>query len=166
MKHALTVLLEAARKLRLQYGHLRVRVIGGGRAEEQLRRESSDPFIEFLGQINDNESLNETLKESTLVASPYIMGLLAVDALRAGVPVLVPDNPQNGSEVESLSENINSIRFTPGDDVAIVNAVDRWLRIASKITETKYAQARDSALRTWSPASVAGRILDAIDFAS
>jgi glycosyltransferase involved in cell wall biosynthesis len=162
----LPVLLEAARRLQLQYEHLQVRVIGGGSAEEQLRREYSDPFVEFRGWIYDNEKLNEVLEESTLIASPYHMGLLAVDALRIGVPVLVPDNPQNGSEVESLTVEVNSIRFTPGDSVAIVDAVDRWLRIAPQITETKYAQARDSALRMWSPGSVAGRILDVIKYES
>jgi glycosyltransferase involved in cell wall biosynthesis len=162
----LPVLLEAARQLRPRYEHLRVNVIGGGTSEEQLKAEYPDQFIEYLGWIYDNDKLNEILKDSTLITSPFHMGLLAVDALRVGVPVLVPDNPVNGSEIECLTEGINSIRFAPGDSDAIVHAVNLWLKLSPHITESEYSHARDSALRTWSPDEVALRILKSIGFPS
>jgi glycosyltransferase involved in cell wall biosynthesis len=157
------VLLEAARQLYPRYEHLRVRVVGGGSGEEELKEKYSDPYIDYLGWINDSAELNKVLQDSTLIVAPFELGLLAIDALRAGVPILMPDYPRNGSEVEALTEEVNSIRFASGDSASIVEAVERWLRIAPGITESEYTEARETTLRMWSPGSVARKILAALD---
>lgn len=157
------VLLSAARQLHHKYPNLRVNIIGGGDAETLLKEEFTEPYFHFLGWVYDNKSLNAIIEESTLMVSPFHQGLMAVDALRIGVPVLIPDNPLNGSEVEALTENINSLRFTPGSSQSLSAAVDRWFEIAPTISEDDYKRARIEALKRWSPEGVAQKILKVID---
>lgn len=157
------VLLSAARQLHAQYPNLQVNIIGGGDVEHELQEEFNESYFHFLGWVYDNEKLNNIISESTLMVSPFHQGLMAVDSLRIGVPVLIPDNPHNGSEVEALTENINSLRFTPGSSSAIVSAVNKWVEIAPTINEADFKAARKSALELWSPRGVAARILAAIN---
>lgn len=156
-KH-LDVLLKAARRLREQYPELTVDLIGDGDARQDLRAEFGDEWIKFHGWVYDTEELAAYFTRATFVCSPYHMGLLAIDALRAGTPVLVPDNPMNGSEVEALTAGVNSVRFAPGQEQGVVDAVAEWFSVVSDLDIETYRDARTTALATWDPEGVAAAI--------
>jgi len=151
----LDVLLRAAATLREQYGDLEIDLIGDGDARATLSQAFSQPWIHFHGWIYDPDELDRYFRNATLVCSPYHMGLLAIDALRAGSPVLAPDNPMNGSEVEALTPLVNSVRFTPGDSNSIVVAANVWLDLVQEIDLGAFNAARQTALNEWDPAGVA-----------
>ncbi|MBD8031026.1 glycosyltransferase [Corynebacterium gallinarum] len=155
-------LLVAARELHEQFPNLIVQIIGGGDAESDLKEQFNEPYFQFLGWIYEQEELYSVIKQSTLMVSPFHQGLMAIDSLRMGVPVLVPDNPHNGSEVEALTEHVNSLRFTPGSSSAISSAVRNWIEIAPTISGEDYKNARISALEVWSPKTVASKILEVV----
>lgn len=152
-------LLEAMHLIRRTFPAARVDVYGDGDDAKRLRGKYDQEYVHFHGWEYDPETLRRVFSGATMVCSPYHMGLVAVDALRYGVPVLVPDNPHNGSEVEALAEGINSVRFVPGDPQAISGAVTQWLKIARSISADEFVDARSRALMEWEPAEVAVRIL-------
>ncbi|KJL29300.1 glycosyltransferase family 4 protein [Microbacterium oxydans] len=154
----LDVLLRAAAKLKAQYPGLVIDLIGDGDARTDLRDEFDHDWVRFHGWVYDTDELNEYFRAATFVCSPFHMGLLAIDALRAGTPVLVPDNPMNGSEVEALTPMVNAVRFPPGDEDGIVAAVGRWFSVVGDLEIDLYRQARTTALETWDPAGVAAAI--------
>lgn len=156
------VLLEAGRRLRETFEELRIDLVGDGPAREALMEEYAEPWIHFHGWLYDGPDRNELFREATLVVSPFHMGLLAVDALRFAVPVLVPDNPRNGSEVEALTTGVNALRFEAGSASALGAAVTQWLELAGTIDEQDYLRSRHDALTTWEPREVAKRIVQAV----
>lgn len=156
-KH-LDVLLRAATTLRAQYPELVIDLVGDGDARADLREQFDHDWVRFHGWVYDTEELEGYFRAATFVCSPFHMGLLAIDALRAGTPVLVPDNPMNGSEVEALTPMVNAVRFPPGDDEGIVDAVARWFSIVGDLDIELYREARTAALATWDPAGVAAAI--------
>lgn len=158
----LDVLLRAARTLREEYPDLSVDLIGDGDARETLRGEFAHDWIRFHGWVYDTEVLQRFFHEATFVCSPYHMGLLAIDSLRAGTPVLVPDNPMNGSEVEALTSHVNAIRFEAGSERGIVAAVDEWFRVVPLLDTQVYRGARTVALNKWDPEGVASAIVKAV----
>lgn len=156
------VLLEAAKVLLLRYPELRVDVVGGGPELERLRSLAPDGRTTFHDWVYDDNALDRILSETTLVVAPAHIGLLAVDALRFGVPVLFPDNPMNASEVEALTPGVNAIRFAAGQPESLAAAVDQWLQVAETLDAAPFERARREALQMWSPSNVANRIIDAV----
>ncbi|KJQ55086.1 glycosyltransferase family 4 protein [Microbacterium sp. SA39] len=154
----LDVLMRAAAKLKEQYPGLVIDLIGDGDARPGLRAEFDQDWVRFHGWVYDTEELNEYFRAATFVCSPFHMGLLAIDALRAGTPVLVPDNPMNGSEVEALTPMVNAVRFPPGEEDGIVDAVGQWFSVVGGLDLELYRKARTTALATWDPAGVAAAI--------
>lgn len=159
----LSVLLEAAQNLRRShYANLSIDVIGDGDAREELQAAYPHGWARFRGWVYEEEDLNRYFAEATFVCSPYDMGLVAIDALRAGTPVLIPDNPFNGPEVEALTPGVNAMHFAAGDAHALAEAVVSWIAGAEDLGLDRYREARRSALSLWDPAAVAAGIRDAV----
>lgn len=154
----LDVLLSAARQLRERFPRLVVDLIGDGDARADLREQFGEDWVRFHGWVYDTEELADYFSAATFVCSPFHMGLLAIDALRAGTPVLVPDNPMNGSEVEALTNMVNAVRFRAGDVDGIGDAVGQWFSVVASLDLDVYRDARRTALATWDPAGVAGAL--------
>lgn len=157
----LEVLLRAGSLLRRSYPQLVIDIIGDGDMRETLREKFPQEWVRFHGWVYDTEELNKYFMEATFVCSPFHMGLLAIDALRAGTPVLVPDNPMNGSEVEALTP-LNSVRFPAGDAQGIVEAVHVWFATVEVLDVAEYSAARTMALSKWDPQGVAVAIARAV----
>lgn len=155
----INVLLEAARALRVEYPQVSVDIVGGGDALESLRTEFNESFIRFHGEVYEKDRIADFLSEATVVCSPFHMGLVAVDALRAGVPVMIPDNSMNASEVEALTPGVNSKYFSAGDPIALAKAVEAWLKEFPDVTSEQYLEARARELAIWDPSNVARQIL-------
>lgn len=156
------VLLDAVRILKDSYSKLRLDVIGGGEMVNRLRESYPDAEIRFHGSVYAGQDREELIRNASVIVSPYHMGLLAIDALRFGIPALVPDNPMNASEVEALTMGVNALEFAAGDSAALANAVRRWFHTAIELDTQEYIDARDRGLRDWDPRNVAARITDAV----
>ncbi|KQX05666.1 MULTISPECIES: glycosyltransferase [unclassified Leifsonia] len=158
----LSVLIEAGLALRERYPGISVDIVGEGDEFELLRRRFDQDFVHFHGWVYDRNRLDTIFEESTLVVSPQHMGLLAVDALRAGIPVLVPDNPQNASEVEALTLGVNSLTFKRSDAMSLAAVAEAWLAGAASIDESAFIESREVALRAWEPSAVSDAILSVL----
>ncbi|RGE19784.1 glycosyltransferase [Leucobacter sp. wl10] len=154
----LDVLLRATEQLRQRYPSTVIDLIGDGDARDDLRKNFPEEWVRFHGWVYDTEELAHYFQAATFVCSPFHMGLLAIDALRAGTPVLVPDNPMNGSEVEALTPGINAVRFPPGEERGILLAAESWFRAVEEIDAVEFREARTTALSTWDPVNVAASI--------
>lgn len=159
----LDVLFDALARLRDNYPSVTLHVVGDGPDRAALASHPASEHAQFHGWIYDSEKLEHLLKQTTMVVSPYLMGLLALDALRAGVPVLVPDNPLNGPEVEALTEGVNSLRFEAGNAASLAETAGRWVEdVHSSVSLDVFMAERTRALRRWEPAMVAERMMKAV----
>lgn len=155
-------LLDAARLLSQRHRRVSVDVVGGGDDIDRLSTKYPDANFTFHGWIYSGEQRDELLNRASAVVSPWHIGLLAIDALRAGVPVLFPDNPMNASEVESLTPGVNSLSFTAGDPESLAKTVDDWIRMSQTIDPTQFLDVRSKSLGIWTPEHVATRIAEVI----
>lgn len=159
----LEILVDAAEILQRQYGRVRLLMIGDGAARPDLERlcEAKRVLANFVGSVHDPEQISSLLKSATVICSPHELGLLAVDAIIHGVPVLIPDNDaHNGPEVDALTEGVNSIRVQPDSADAIARGVGELLTALSQISAMDMRRARDRGLADWTAESVAARILE------
>lgn len=158
-------LVDAVQLLQEDYPHLKATIVGDGTALPGLRQRvrAERLPIELLGALHDSGGLSQVLESATLVVAPSEIGLLAVDALLHGVPVLYGDNPlNNGPEVEALTLGVNAATFAPGDARAIADAVAAWIARTPHIDPDIYREATIGALDRWSPESVASNIAAAV----
>jgi glycosyltransferase involved in cell wall biosynthesis len=155
----LAVLLEAAEMLRAsEYPCLTVDIIGDGDDREAMRAAYPESWARFHGWVYESATLKTFFEEATFVCSPWDMGLVAIDGLRAGTPVLVPDNPRNGPEVEALTPGLNAMLFTPGEPASLASAISSWFDAALELDSGRYRDARRSALAIWDANAVAAGI--------
>lgn len=160
------VLLEAGRLLVNNFPQLRIKVVGGGDGLQQVTAAFDEPYITFYGPVYDPAKLRSLFSEATIVCSPFHMGLVAVDALREGVPVMIPDNPMNASEVEALTPGVNAKYFKAGNSEDLAAAVSCFIADFRDISRTEYLHERRRQLEIWQPENVARQILDVISHAN
>jgi glycosyltransferase involved in cell wall biosynthesis len=159
----ISVLLQAAERLRSSgFEAVSVDLIGDGDAKAELEAAYPHDWVRFHGWVFDSDELSGFFERATFVCSPWDMGLVAIDALRSGTPVLVPDNPRNGPEVEALTAGVNAALFTPGEPESLVAAARGWLDSVERIDLDRYRGSRIDALAVWDPASVAKAISRAV----
>lgn len=140
-------------------------IVGDGTALDQLKSiaEPKRLPIDFPGGLHTDDELQPFLDKATVIVAPNSIGLLAIDALNNGIPVIYPNSSgKNGPEQEALSPGINSVEFYDLSGTGLANAVEHWLNIAPTIdTATFEAEARSSASK-WSPQAVALKIGNAV----
>lgn len=156
------MLLQAGELLKNKYKNLSIRLIGDGPEAARLRNLYPDPRYEFLGAIYDKNELQKEIMTATFVVSPSTMGLLALDALSVGVPALVPDHPHNGSEVDSLTRQVNAFLFKPDSPQELSETVDLALQSLGNIDPESFSSSRTEGLQAWSPPAVADNIVSVL----
>lgn len=154
--------LDASRILLHDFPKLEMHVVGGGSELEILRARYPDSHVFFHGAVYSREELQRHMQRATMVCSPYHMGLLAIDALRAGIPVLLPNNPMNASEVEALTPDVNARVFRAGDAEAIAQSAREFIDVFPSVDREVFVRVRREQLSIWSPAAVARNILEAV----
>lgn len=160
-KH-IDILLKAGEIIKEEYEELTIQIIGDGPEIPSLRARFPDSRYEFVGAIYDKELLQAEISKATFVVSPCTMGLLALDALSVGTPVLVPNNPRNGSEVEALTPNVNGFWFEFQEPSSLANSVEDALNRLDGISSNLYFDSRAKGIREWSAATVANNIVSAM----
>ena len=103
---------------------LRLTIVGSGPLEEQVRRwAETDPTVDVLGQLPADEA-GGVLRRALVAVVPSLweetFGLVAVEAMAAGVP---PVAPAHGSFPELVTDGVDGALFDPGDPVGLARVL-------------------------------------------
>lgn len=106
-------------------------IIGSGPLEPKLRKQASEPHlagrVEFLGSISESEKF-QRLASCDVLVLPSVnraeaFGIVLLEAMAMGRPVVASDL---ASGVQMLVQHgVNGLRFPPGDDRALAEALQR-----------------------------------------
>jgi glycogen(starch) synthase len=123
-------LLEAIPLVARDLPWARLRVVGRGTYAGELRRRTGELGLEgrvrFDGFV-DAERLRELYLSSDAVVVPSLyepFGLVALEAMASGVPVVASDT---GGLRELVEDEVTGLRFPPGDHAALARTVVRVL---------------------------------------
>lgn len=156
------LLIDAFRVMQPRYRGLKLIVIGDGPILDDCRRDYSGLGVEFLGAIYDSSEVDRQLRSALVAISPWEMGLFALEALRSGTLVAVPENPKNGSEIDALSFGVNAWSFEAGNVSSMCDAISQAINEFLDVDPAEYIASVDAADREWSPTYVARRILEEV----
>ena len=164
-KKGVADLLEAMPRVRDRRPGVRLLIAGHGPLEQELRAHAErlhiDDAVEFLGSVA-NERLPDTLRRASVAVLPFRtaddgdtegLGLVAVEAMGCGIPVIVGDVPAIHDVVTHAE---TGWIVPPGDPAALADAILQLLddpALANRLAEN----ARRHAVRTFDWSVVAGR---------
>lgn len=127
-------------------------IAGGGPERPWLERAiAGKPWCRYLGpQFGDDKA--RLFRVSDVVLNPGVVGLVVLDALAAGLPLLTCDVPGHGPEIEYLIPGETGL-VTPADDRAFAEAA-----VALLCDEGRLAAMRRSARATAPRYSIDGMV--------
>ena len=133
--------------------------LGAGRAiRARVRRRRLAPQTVFAGLLKGRERL-EALADADIVVYPgrdEVFGLVALEALLAGTPVIVADD----SGCAEVVAGTGGGRIVPEGDVgALAGAIGRVL-VDSRVTRRDAAEARERVIATYAPERICGLVED------
>ncbi|PDW02026.1 glycosyltransferase family 4 protein [Candidatus Viridilinea mediisalina] len=110
-------------------------LVGDGPVKQDLIQMTNDlgvsHAVEFKGSIFDEEILAKMYSDSLMVISPGCVGLMAIQALSFGVPLLIPDQDDHGPEANMLKDKqtvllfeSNSISSLTSQMIEIINNLE------------------------------------------
>jgi glycosyltransferase involved in cell wall biosynthesis len=123
------LLVEAAKRLEVEFPRLQVFIIGKGVDEEHRIRARVDALgvqkrIRFLGPIYDEAELATWFLSSQVFCYPENIGLSLLHAFGYGLPVVTSNNlAGQNPEIEALRDGENSLLYKDGDVDALVGAL-------------------------------------------
>lgn len=148
-KKGLTHLLDVLPALRARHLGLRLRIVGFGPLEQELKRQAEQlsllDCIEFIGAV-PQEQLVQHYREAAMLVAPFVraesgdvegLGLVAIEAIGCHCPVLLGDVPAVRDVLGDTSEWI----VDPRNEEALVRKIDQLLACPDE------AQTRVSILR-------------------
>jgi glycogen synthase len=154
-------LLHALARVRAQVGPTRLFVAGIGTYSEELRRQVRElglqRHVRFTGFVKDRE-LRLLYGAADVAVAPSIyepFGLVAVEAMACGTPVVVGDT---GGLREIVSDG-SGLTFTPEDDEALADALIRVLT-EDGLAERLVASGRARTARRYDWNTVARRTVE------
>lgn len=161
----LELLIEAARRLRLNGRNVAVCIVGDGPCREQLEdlaRKKSVPAL-FPGSRHNPDVLRSVYERLRLTVVPEAVGLTAVHSLWYGRPV-ISNNDAYGQmpEYEAIKPGLTGDLYDAGDVDALTGCIGRWLDVmASEQTRVEAACVAEAQAR-WSSGAHANRITEAV----
>ena len=164
-KKGVADLLNAMPRVRDQQPGVHLLIAGHGPLEQSLRNLTEhlhiDDAVDFLGSV-PNDQLPEILHRACLAVLPFRtaddgdtegLGLVAVEAMGCGIPVIVGDVPAIHDVVTHAE---TGWIVPPGDPIALADAINQLLddsTLAARLSQN----ARDHAVRTFDWSVVAER---------
>jgi glycosyltransferase involved in cell wall biosynthesis len=108
-------LLESARIIKRAIPDFHLLMIGDGADEARLKNEAAgDPWIHFLGRMNNEDKVACWLL-SKLLLIPGGVGLVVVESLALGLPMVTTSDAVHGPEIDYLRHGENGWCVTGGD---------------------------------------------------
>lgn len=97
----------------------------------------------FTGHISDHQKLEELYANAIVAASPGYIGLSAIQAFAAGVPMVVSRTEKHSPEIEACQEGLNTVFFQTDSVDSLASAIAaiysdaaEWMRRRPLIAET------------------------------
>ncbi len=132
----------------------KLKIIGAGPLEEELRRQSEHlPNVEWLGAVSDQRQIGAHMRDSHVVVIPGASGLSIVHAFCYGKPYVTLDHASipHGPEITYLRHDENGL-FLDGDSGEVATALSRLLNDSNKYTamcEAAFASAQSVSIDHW-----------------
>jgi glycosyltransferase involved in cell wall biosynthesis len=122
-------LLEAANLIRLRIPNFHLIIIGQGPDSKLVEQAAvSRPWLHFVGAKSDKEKVPYWML-SKLLLMPGGVGLVVLDSLALGVPMITTANNLHGPEIDYLRDGENGLVVNCGEDAsAYADAVVRLLQ--------------------------------------
>ncbi len=140
-------LIKAAGTIEADLPGFRVLIAGAGGAVGQVRAaEAAGAPIRYLGRVEDEQKAI-ALRACDVLMVPRWVGLVAVDSLVAGRPIISTRHPSHSPEFGYLRDGVNAL-VTADDQGAYSSAVAGLLRDSTRLRELQGAAVVDSALYT------------------
>lgn len=122
------VLLQVGAHIAERLPGFRLLVGGAGQQEELIRRAAkSVDWLQHLGPVFGEEKAL-ALGSADVMLQPTNLGLVVLDALGAGVPLITFDSANHGPEAEYLTHGVEGIRVVERDPLSLANATSAVLR--------------------------------------
>lgn len=125
------VLIRAVKDLKAKWPDIKLKIVGRGPEEENLRQLVQslglERNVEFLGKYPLTKDLVKTLKRSHVYAHPSIVegfGMVVVEAMAAGVPYVASDIPPIN---EATKGGVGGKLFPPAEMEQLVGQLDDTL---------------------------------------
>ena len=159
-KH-LEVLLEAGRRIRREHPDFGLLVAGSGPLEDDVRRwAEQEPWLHYLGGRYGSDRA-EVLALADLLLLPGWVGLVVLDAIVAGTPLITSRDSPHGPEIAYLRDGENGLLVANGTDPdSYADAVTRTLDDPELLRSLVLGCAADRDL--YSVEEMAGRFADGI----
>ena len=159
-KH-LEVLLEAGRRIRREHPDFGLLVAGSGPLEDDVRRwAEQEPWLHYLGGRYGSDRA-EVLALADLLLLPGWVGLVVLDAIVAGTPLITSRDSPHGPEIAYLRDGENGLLVANGTDPdSYADAVTRTLDDPELLRSLILGCAADRDL--YSVEEMAGRFADGI----
>jgi glycosyltransferase involved in cell wall biosynthesis len=133
----LTMILDAADRLRKQGTDLNVLIIGDGPArgelEEHVRENALGDRVVFYGACHSEDELAPLISAADLCVSPGEVGLTAMHSLVYGTPVVTHDNPEKQMpEFEAIIDGRSGKFYPEGSVTGLAETIKAWLELAAQ----------------------------------
>lgn len=124
-------------------------ISGEGPAEQSLKKiADGDPRIRFTGRLSDEDLISHYARAVFVPFVPYQedMGLITVEAMKSGKPVLTVDD--SGGVTEFVRDGING-RIVPADTSALADAMNDMLRDPEQLARMGMAARSTGETVSW-----------------
>ena len=112
----LQVLVEAGHHIHREHPGFRLLVVGGGPLEDEVQRwAEQQPWLHYLGERYGSDRA-ELLALADLVLLPGWVGLVVLDAIVAGTPLITSRDSPHGPEIAYLRDGVNGLLVAHGSD--------------------------------------------------
>lgn len=136
----LDLLVEAARRAWLLDQRFRLVVVGDGPLRTVIRSVGEVPWMKWVGHVQ-HAAIAPYLQCAEVMFNPGRVGLVAVDALTAGLPIVTVPGRHHAPELEYL-ESGRTVFFGDADPSVLAEKLVKLLRAPEQLSA-----ARDACLR-------------------
>lgn len=144
-RKGLPFLLDAARLVAQQIPGFILMLCGDGNLAPMVRHEESQGSpVRFLGRIEGRDRAI-AMRAAKVMMIPEWVGLVAVDALTAGLPIVTTMHPRHAPEFEYLSPGVNAV-VTPHEAEAYANEVVALLEDPIRVSRLSKRGIADASL--------------------
>jgi len=153
-------LLDAAEKVAKQVPGFRLVIAGSGLSSDDVRRRQQEgaPIV-FVGRLEGIEKA-VALRSADIMMIPEWVGLVAVDSLVSGCPIITTHHNSHSPEFSYLTNRWNSVIFTHEVD-AYADGVIRTMKDSDLLADLAHQAVTDS--RSYSLAGMVNSFSQGVD---